>query len=220
LAIPMRPIEDIDCGVRKWYLRPTFFVKIGSAILSFGLLIYLFIVAGRCADVFWKTVIGRGHVIMCTLMALSMVLQCVSFLFYFYKIFPFFSLWFYYISIGFCFLYLLFVIVFCAGFASDSKLHKYSSMICDYLANQTTAEPAQWFISKYIVDLSNETAVATVVEDYVAARTVSVKSGISVVSMIWLVFIAILYFIVLFESKPDAVDGTHVQSMRSEIMSP
>jgi hypothetical protein len=67
------------------------------------------------------------------------------------------------------------------------------------------------------VDLQKEDGIANIVKQYLDKRTVSVKTGISIVSMLWLVIIALLYFVVLFEATPDAAGNQHIDSIRSEI---
>jgi hypothetical protein len=211
----MQQLQDLNFGITRWFLRPPFLVKIGSAIISFILLIYIFVVTSRFADSIWKDAIGRGHVIICALMALTMICQCLMLLFYFYKTFSQVSNHFFFASLAFGTLYL--VIVFCACFVSTSKSNSYTATITSFLFNRTDAASAQTFIRQYSVDLHNEDGVANIVRQYVNKRTVSVKTGISIVSMLWLGIIALLYFVVLFEAKPDVTGNQHVHSMRSEI---
>jgi small-conductance mechanosensitive channel len=213
----MRHLQDLNFGITRWFLRPPFLVKIGSALISFILLIYIFVATSRFADSIWKDAIGRGHVILCALMALAMICQCLALLFYFYKTFSQASSLFFFASLAFGALYLLLVIIFCAGFVSASKSESYTETITNFLFNHTDAASAQTFIRQYSVDLQNKDGVAAIVRRYVDKRTVSVKTGISIVSMFWLVIIALLYFIVLFEAKPDAAGNEHIHSMRSEI---
>jgi succinate dehydrogenase hydrophobic anchor subunit len=216
----MRPIEDLDCGIRTRFLRPSFLVKIGSALVSTILLIYLFVLTSRYSDPIWKEVIGRRHSVFCMVLGLSMIFQCLTFLFYFYKVFHRISTLCFFLSAIASAVYLVLVVVFCAGFASASKAAPYAESITEFVANQTDSAAAKWFLKAFNAAGKDDEALAKVVGEYVADRTRGAKLGLSVVSMIWLVFMAVLYFVVLFEAKTNEGDDAQLQYMRSEIQTP
>jgi small-conductance mechanosensitive channel len=198
----MPHLTDLNFGVTTWYLKPTLLARLGSALMSIILFFYLLIVASKYTDVIWKTVVGRSHAIICGFLTLSVLLVVVTFLFSYFKIFPGRVLACFYASVCLTAFYLLVVLIFAVGFVSTSKSRSYTERIVDFLKKDPRSGPAVWFVREFNVDLNNPESVQT----YVNARTLAVKSALSGMSMFWLAFVAIVYFIAVFEYTPEPVD--------------
>lgn len=188
----------------KAFLRPASVVKMMVALMTFILLVYMFVTAGKYADVMWKTVIGRSHVLMVAVMAFTMISVALAFLFYFYKIFIDYSFLCFFISIGCAAVYMVEYIAFCALFVSDGNRESYSAMITAHVES-TRDDATEWFRKKYGIE--GDTGIEQFVADYCSARTGSVKVGLSWTSMLWIVLYATLLFVVLFESPVDQGDN-------------
>lgn len=195
-------IQDINFGVKTWYLKPTFIVKIGTALMSLGLVLYILIITNRFADILWKQVIGRSHILQCMFMTFTVIGVAITFLFYFYKIFGDNSLLCFFGSVALGVIYVIEFIVFCGMFASHAKWKDYTTQIADHVSNVTDAA-TKWFLDKYRVKKDDSTALLKLVEDYCYSRTVGIKSVLLFMSMIWVIFYVLLLFVVLFEAKPE-----------------
>lgn len=198
----MKEIQDINFGVKTWYLKPTFLIKIGTALMSLSLVLYILIITNRFADVLWKQVIGRSHIIQCMFMTFTVIGVAVAFLFYFYKIFGENSLLCFFVSISLGVIYVIEFIVFCGMFASHSKWNEYTDQVINHVSNTTDAA-STWFLEKYNAKTSDSSALSKIVQDYCYSRTVGVKTALLLMSMIWVILYVLLLFVVLFEAKPN-----------------
>jgi hypothetical protein len=210
----MPVIRDLNFGVTTWFLKPPFLVRIAGALMSLIAFFYLLITASTYTDVLWKAVIGRSHAIFCGLLTLAVFLVVVSYLFSFFRIFPGYTAIFFYISVLFSVVYLLVMMIFSIGFISTSKSHEYRDRIATFLQNSPNSTAAQWFVKKFNVDPH----IPETIQPYVALRTVSVKSTLSAISMVWIVISAVIYFIAMFEYAPDSVENIHY--LRAEVEPP
>ena len=195
-------IEDLNFGVRTWYLKPTVIVKLLTALMTFVLLVYLFVMAGRFSDVLWKAVIGKSHLFLILFMVIAMITVGLSFLFSFYKIFPDHTSICLFVSIGAGAVYVLEYVILCIGYISEGRCDAYTRTIAEHIKGSTADEATLWFLAKYKLTQDSE-LIPEKVKEYVEARTVGAKGLLSAFSMIWIVLYVMLIFVFLFESKPE-----------------
>ena len=193
-------IQDLNFGITTWYLQPTFFIKIGSALISFILMIILFVVTSRSSDSIWKASIGRAECVCFMLLAILLLLTVICFLFYFYKIYPDYSIYLFFISIGSSVLYVLLFFICIISFCTKGKYTKYTKTLISYCQDHFGEKDVTNFLAKYKTDPSSPTFTSTI-EKYVKGRTTQTSNLLMPTSLIWIIFIIFLYFTVLFEGK-------------------
>ena len=204
-------ITDLNFGIKKWYLRPPVIVKIATALMTLILLIYMFVMGGKFSDVLWKSLFGKSHIIFVLFMAATMIAVALTFLFYFYKIFPERAMVCFFASIGCAAVFVLEYFVFCVGYISQSKCDDYAKEILNHVGNVTDAA-TEWFMKEYQVSKESET-LGDVVTKYARSRTVDVKGTLSGIAMVWIVLYVVLIFVVLFESKTESGNSQSVRDL-------
>ncbi|KAK8886317.1 hypothetical protein M9Y10_041779 [Tritrichomonas musculus] len=204
-------IQDLNFGIKTWYLQPTFFVKIGSALISFILMIILFVVISRSSDSIYKAAIGRSECICFMLLAILLLLTVICFLFYFYKIYPDYSIYLFFASAGSSIFYVLIFFICIIAFCTKGKCKKYTQILVLYCQNNYAEKVVTNFLSKYKTDITSPD-FNSIVEKYVKGRTTQTSNLLMPVSLIWIILIIFLFFTVLFESK-DSEDGRNSNVM-------
>lgn len=210
-------IQDLNFGITTWYLQPTFFVKIGSALMSFILIIILFVVTSRSSDSIWKLAIGRLECICFMLLAILLLVTVICFLFYFYKIYPDYSIYLFFISIGASVLYVFIFFISITAFCTKSKCNKYTNTFVTYCENNINEDAVKKFLNKYKTDISSP-EFKNIVADYVKGRTTGTSGILMPSSLVWIIFIVLLYFTVLFEGKEiDENRNPNIKPLRPNI---
>lgn len=210
-------IQDLNFGITTWYLQPTFFVKIGSALMSFILIIILFVVTSRSSDSIWKLAIGRMECICFMFLAILLLVTIICFLFYFYKIYPDYSIYLFFISIGASVLYVFIFFISITAFCTKSKCNKYTNTFVTYCENNINEDAVKKFLNKYKTDVSSP-EFKNIVEEYVKGRTTGTSGILMPSSLIWIIFIVLLYFTVLFEGKEiDENRNPNIKPLRPNI---
>ena len=192
----MKEIKDINFGIKTWYLQPTFIVKILSILLSAVLLIVIFVISSKFSDKLWKSQVGKSQIIISTILFLTLILTVIFYLFYFYKIFPSYSIHCFFISLASSVLYFIFLIIFIISFGRNSRKDKLIQKVWNFIKNERNKNNCQkWFIDKYCKNMLKQA-----VNEYVNERTVKCTKTLLVISIVWLMVIAVLFFITIFES--------------------
>ena len=210
-------IQDLNFGITTWYLQPTFFIKIGSALISFVLMIILFVVISRSSDSIWKLAIGRAECICFMLLAILLLVTVICFLFYFYKIYPDYSIYLFFVSIGAACLYVFIFFISIIAFCTSGKCKKYTETLVLFCKNNTDKNAVAKFLDKYKTDISSPDFIL-IAEKYAKGRTTSISSLLMPSSLIWVIFIVLLYFTVLFEGKEtDERRNSNIKPLRPNI---
>ena len=197
----MKEIKDINFGIKKWYLMPTFYIKIGAALFSLILLIVLFVLSANFSDSLWKEIAGKSQLIFSALLVVCLIVSVLGFLFYFYKIFPDYSIHCFFLSLATTVIYLILVFFFAIFFGSKSRQDMLSSKINDFIVQNENDKKSIWFKNKYKVTEKN---LKECIQKYVSERTSQASKLIIIFSMIWLIFVAFLFFVTLFENGDDS----------------
>ena len=71
---------DLDFGVTRWYLKPTFVLKVLYVILSVVIAIYLFYVCTLLSNQYFKTMVSRAPIVVACFLAISMICSLCSFI--------------------------------------------------------------------------------------------------------------------------------------------
>lgn len=210
-------IQDLNFGITTWYLQPTFFVKVGSALMSFILMIILFVVTSRASDSIWKSAVGRSECICFMLLAVLLLATVICFLFYFYKIYPDYSIYLFFISVGAAVLYVFIFFISIVAFCTSNKCKKYTDALATFCQKNVEENVVKKFLAKYKTDVSSPD-FNKIVEKYVKGRTTSTSGILMPSSLIWIIFIIFLYFTVLFEGKDiDENRNSNIKPLRPNI---
>lgn len=193
-------IHDINFGITKWYLQPTFIVKIGSAVFSFILMVVLFVCVSRSADSLWKAVMGRTECIIYMILIILLIIPIITFLFYFYKIYPDHTTHLFFGSVISFILYTILFFIALIAFCTKSHSSTCTEKVLKYIQENNQTDLVLSFLSEYKDDIEKN-GLNTTVSNYVQKRTTKNSSLLMPFSLIWTIFVAFLYFITLFESK-------------------
>ncbi|OHS96476.1 hypothetical protein TRFO_37332 [Tritrichomonas foetus] len=199
-------ISDLNFGIKTWYLQPTFIIKISSVLFSVILQIVLFVLAARASDQLWKISIGRGECVTFLFLTVFLIATVLFFLFYFYKIFPNYSIYMFFASAGAAVLYVIFLFICCIAFCTKSNLSKSSSLIIGFIQNNPENKYVIAFLKKNNINSLSDSTLNEAVKKYAELRTTKTMSLLMPFSLIWIVLIVLLDFTALFESK-DAEEG-------------
>ena len=210
----MPGIEDINFGIKTWYLQPTFFVKILSALFSAILQIIIFVIAARAADKLWKNAVGKGEILCMGLLTIFLVASVLLFLFYFYKIFPDFTIYMFFASIASVCLFTLLFFISCGVFGTQSKLKSATNELNTYINGHLTEKCVINFIKDKNIHSDD---FLSVLEEYTKSRTTSAMSLLMPFSFIWILLMAVLYFVVLYESSTTDDSNSIVAPLRPNV---
>ena len=78
---------DPDCGIRTWYFKPTFYLKIVWGLLTLALVIYLIILLWMDNDPFYPKACGTNQFSLAFFIFLFLILSAIGNIFYIFKLF-------------------------------------------------------------------------------------------------------------------------------------
>jgi hypothetical protein len=108
---------------------------------------------------------------------------------------------------------------FCAGFVSESKGRKYAEMISHFIEEDPYDSSSVRFVQKCGIESKDAKTMTAKIEGCIVAKILSFKKGVSIFSMVWLVFMVMLYFTVLFEStqRPESSEPSRLRRLEPDV---
>lgn len=79
---------DLNFGIKKWYLQPSFIVRVFSILISLCFIYYIILNSIRVNNSIWKEAIGKSQVIVLLLIFIFTVLSIILFMMYYFKYSP------------------------------------------------------------------------------------------------------------------------------------
>lgn len=138
---------DLDFGIKTWYLKPSFYVKVVCGILSLSFIVYLIVLESKVNDIFFPTAcsgVPRNLVAAIIFFLIMTAAMCVV---YFKKLLQYKL----YATIAFIcseILILVLCISYSASFHGSSNFDKYYRKAMDYTLLNPNDKSVDYFRSK------------------------------------------------------------------------
>lgn len=135
---------DPDFGIRTWYLKPTFYLKIVWCLISLAVFIYTCVLLWMTNDPFFPKVVGTKQFTLSVFIFILIIISCLGNVFYHFKILKQFSTKILYGAAITTALSMILGISYAAAFGTEKYEDKTYQKIWTYYIMHPTASEVQW----------------------------------------------------------------------------
>ena len=199
---------DPDFGIRTWYLKPTFFLKIIWGLLSIAALIYLIVLLWMDMDPFFPKACGTNQFSLALFLFLFIVLSSIGNVFYIFKNFGFLQkikryltkiLYVAAVTTG---ISMILAISYAGAFGTQKHEEDAHTKIMLYYFSHPTSDEAKW-LSKHL-----DNGSVTAFRDYADHRCTGAGEVILGMIIPWFILQCVLLFIFLKEDEYEEFGNT------------
>ena len=191
---------DLDFGVKTWYLRPTFLIRVLYIIVSVGITIHLFVACSLLSDDIFEKSVTKLSLVLASFLAISMIISLIFFILFIFKIVPEYQYISLLVTLISSVVYMILCIIFTFTCCSDSKCNTAQEKLSDFLNKNTQSNGVKEFISKNNITMpctqKDEAIIA-----FCKARTTGLSKGTLGSSIAWLIVAIIVYYSLLYTGQ-------------------
>jgi len=140
---------DPDCGVRTWYLRPTFYMRIAWLIVSLIALVYVVVLVWMTNDPFFPKAMDSWPLFLAILILISIIVSITGNVMYYFKKLPDYSTAILYSACGTTALSMIFGIIYAMVFGNTTYENKVIKQCHSWLFLKGT-DPATVWLKKHL----------------------------------------------------------------------
>ena len=197
---------DPDFGIRTWYLKPTFFVKIIWALMSVAALIYEIVLISMDLDKYFKNVVGNGSGVLAVFVLIFTIISSACNVFYYFRTFPHFGKIVLYTGCGATAITLIFGIIYAAVYGSTNHEQDVMNTINNYNLMHGGEPLAEWY-DQHIGTAEN-------LKKYVDHRCTGAGEALLGLLITWFILQGLLLFIFLQEN--DYVGLGNIEPVKAD----
>ena len=203
---------DLDFGIKKWYAKPTFILKIFFIVLTIIMSIYLFHTCSLLSNSYFKTIVSRGPILFACFLAIFILISLTSFIVLIFRLFAALenniqtmSIIVLFVNIGFSAFYFIFSLIFIFSFCTDSCCTTYTKRLTNYIDTHINDTYVFKFLqsidSSYLSRGSEDTQLTIFISD----RTVGLSVPLFGLSIIWTILLIVIYYSLLYNGQLSSI---------------
>ena len=199
---------DLDFGVKKWYAKPTFLLKILFILLTIIISIYLFHVCSLLANPYFKTIISRGPILFGCFLAIFILISLTSFIVLIFRLFAALetniqtiSTIVLFINIGFSAFYFIFSLIFVFTFCTNSCCTTYTKRLTNYIDTHINDSYVFKFLQSIDSSYLSRGSDDEQINAFVSYRTIGLSVPLFGLSIIWVILLIIIYYSLLYNGQ-------------------
>lgn len=191
---------DLDFGVKTWYLRPTFLIRVIYIVISVGIIISLYRTCDLLSDEVFKESVAKTPLVIATFLAIAMITSLLSFILFVFKIVPEYQFVTLLVTLISSVIYIVLLLIFVFMCCSESKCLLAQEKVSEYLNMNEESKEIQEFVKKNEIVLPATSSNEKIIE-YCRERTTNLSKVIFGTSIFWLIITVLVYYSLLYTGQ-------------------